>query len=73
MPYYFGYGYGYHSYSDFLANNIYFLLLIPILALLPGGPSFRSAATSALQRRQQPPAFDRRPGGRGSTAGPRRL
>lgn len=33
MPYYFGYGYGYHSYSDFLANNIYFLLLIPILAL----------------------------------------
>lgn len=33
MPYYYGYGYGYHGYSDFLANNIYFLLLIPVLAL----------------------------------------
>ena len=33
MSYYYGYGYGYHGYSDFLANNIYFLLLIPVLAL----------------------------------------
>ena len=35
MPYYYGYGYGYgyHGYGDFLANNIYVLLLIPVLAL----------------------------------------
>ena len=31
MPYYYGYGYGYGGYGDFLANNIYCLLLIPIL------------------------------------------
>lgn len=29
MPYY----YGYYSYGDFLANNLYFLLLIPVLIL----------------------------------------
>ena len=33
MPYYYGYGYGYGGYGDFLANNIYCLLLIPILLL----------------------------------------
>lgn len=27
------YSYGYYSYGDFLANNIYFLLLIPVLIL----------------------------------------
>ena len=32
MPYY-GYGYGYGSYGDFLANNIYVILLIPVLLL----------------------------------------
>jgi len=32
MPYY-GYGYGYGSYGDFLANNIYFILLIPVVLL----------------------------------------
>jgi len=31
MPYYYGYGYG--GYGDFLANNIYVLLLIPVLLL----------------------------------------
>ncbi len=30
---YYGYGYGYGGYGDFLANNIYILLLIPILLL----------------------------------------
>ena len=30
MPYY---GYGYYSYTDFFANNLYFLLLIPVLLL----------------------------------------
>ena len=30
MPYY-GYGYGYGGYGDFLANNIYVILLIPVL------------------------------------------
>ena len=30
MPYY---GYGYYNYTDFLANNLYFLLLIPVLLL----------------------------------------
>ena len=30
MPYY---GYGYYGYGDFLANNIYCLLLIPVLLL----------------------------------------
>lgn len=30
MPYY-SYGYAYGGYGDFLANNIYFLLLIPVL------------------------------------------
>ena len=30
MPYY---GYGYYSYGEFLANNLYFLLLIPVLLL----------------------------------------
>ena len=30
MPYY---GYGYYSYTDFLANNLYVLLLIPVLLL----------------------------------------
>ena len=27
------YGYGYYGYGDFLANNLYFLLLLPVLAL----------------------------------------
>ncbi len=31
MPYYYGYGYG--GYGDFLANNIYVLLLIPVMIL----------------------------------------
>ena len=30
MPYY---SYGYHGYGDFFANNLYFLLLIPVLLL----------------------------------------
>ena len=30
MPYY---GYGYYGYGDFLANNLYVLLLIPVLLL----------------------------------------
>lgn len=30
MPYY---GYGYYGYGDFLANNLYILLLIPVLVL----------------------------------------
>ena len=33
MPYGYGYGYGYYGYGDFLANNLYCLLLIPILLL----------------------------------------
>ena len=32
MPYY-GYGYSYGGYGDFLANNIYVILLIPVLLL----------------------------------------
>ena len=32
MPYY-AYGYGYGSYGDFLANNVYFILLIPVILL----------------------------------------
>lgn len=33
MPYYTYGGYGYGGYGDFLANNLYFLLLIPVLLL----------------------------------------
>jgi len=33
LPYGYGYGYGYYGYGDFLANNLYCLLLIPILLL----------------------------------------
>jgi len=33
MPYYYGYGYRTGGYGGFLANNLYFLLLIPVLIL----------------------------------------
>ena len=53
MPYY---GYGYYSYTDFLANNLYFLLLIPVLLLsiwaqFQVSGSFRRYSQAATRRR----------------------
>ena len=53
MPYY---GYGYYSYTDFLANHLYFLLLIPVLLLslwaqLQVSGSFRKYSQAATRRR----------------------
>ena len=53
MPYY---GYGYYNYTDFLANNLYFLLLIPVLLLsiwaqFQVSGSFRRYSRTATRRR----------------------
>ena len=53
MPYY---GYGYYSYTDFLANHLYFLLLIPVLILsiwaqFQVSGSFRRYSQAATRRR----------------------
>ena len=53
MPYY---GYGYYNYTDFLANNLYFLLLIPVLLLsiwaqFQVSGSFRRYSRIATRRR----------------------
>ena len=53
MPYY---GYGYYSYTDFLANNLYVLLLIPVLLLslwaqFQVSGSFRRYSQTANRRR----------------------
>ena len=53
MPYY---GYGYYSYTDFLANHLYFLLLIPVLLLslwaqFQVSGSFRRYSQAATRRR----------------------
>ena len=55
MPYY-GYGYGYGGYGDFLANNIYVILLIPVLLLSAWAQaqvsgSFRRYSASNNRRR----------------------
>ena len=55
MPYY-GYGYGYGGYGDFLANNIYVILLIPVLVLSAWAQaqvsgSFRRYSASNNRRR----------------------
>ena len=52
MPYY----YGYYGYGDFLANNLYFLLLIPVLLLslwaqFQVSGSFRRYSQAATRRR----------------------
>ena len=52
MPYY----YGYYGYGDFLANNLYFLLLIPVLILsiwaqFQVSGSFRRYSQAATRRR----------------------
>ena len=52
MPYY---SYGYYGYGDFLANNLYFLLLIPVLLLsvwaqIQVSGSFRRYSTGRFLR-----------------------
>ena len=53
MPYY---SYGYYGYGDFLANNLYFLLLIPVLLLsvwaqIQVSGSFRRYSRESNRRR----------------------
>ena len=69
MPYYGYYG----GYGDFLANNIYCILLIPVLLSVPVGAGAGQRKLQAIQRRRQPAASHRRAGGGGGAAGPRRL
>ena len=67
MPYYGYYG----GYGDFLANNIYCILLIPVL--LPVGAGAGQRKLQTVQRCCQPAASHRRPGGGSGAPGPRRL
>lgn len=59
--------YSYYGYGDFLANNIYVILLIPVLLLSVWAQAQVSGSFRPIQPRCQPPSSDRR------TSGPRRF